>query len=204
MWFTWRRFPPPACIVVSSHRPCTLSIEIFEVRMPNWNFAFSKTPCHLKHSCSPRTNVHLAGTMLVEHNGDLFNCPHHMSLGHAVSEDFSMHRGLAKEFRARYENVDFLKAQRMPVGTCAVLPLENRYIFYLVTKSRFYNKPTYKSVRDAFQYLKHLLDELELTQIALPGYVCCGLDKLNWRRIKQILREVFAGSCIVVHIFHIW
>ena len=118
--------------------------------------------------------------MLVEHNGDLFNCPHHMSLGHAVSEDFSMHRGLAREFRARYENVDFLKAQRMPVGTCAVLPLGGRYIFYLVTKSRFYNKPTYKSVRDAFQYLKHLLDELELTQIALPGYVCCGLDKLNW------------------------
>ena len=142
--------------------------------------------------------------MLVEHNGDLFNCPHHMSLGHAVSGDFSMHRGLAREFRARYENVDFLKAQRMPVGTCAVLPLENRYIFYLVTKSRFYNKPTYNSVRDAFQYLKHLLDELELTQIALPGYVCCGLDKLNWTRIKQILREVFAGSGIVVHIFHIW
>ena len=141
--------------------------------------------------------------MLVEHNGDLFNCPHHISLSHAVSGDFSMHRGLAREFRARYESVDFLRAQRKPVGTCAVLPLENRYIFYLVTKRRFYNKPTYSSVRAAFKSLKRLLNELELTQIALPGHVCCGLDKLNWERIKQILREVFAGSGIVVHVFHI-
>ena len=142
--------------------------------------------------------------MLVEHDGDLFrDCPHHVSLGHAVSEDFSMHGGLAREFRARYGRVEFLRAQRKPVGTCAVLPLKNRYIFYLVTKPRFYNKPTYSSVRAAFQSLKRHLNELELTQIALPGHVCCGLDKLNWEKIKQILREVFAGSGIEVHVFHI-
>ena len=140
-----------------------------------------------------------------KHDGDNLEIdPHHVSLAHAVSEDFSMHGGLAREFRARYGRVEFLRAQRKPVGTCAVLPLKNRYIFYLVTKPRFYNKPTYSSVRAAFQSLKRLLNELELTQIALPGHVCCGLDKLNWGRIKQILREVFAGSGIVVHVFHIW
>ena len=142
--------------------------------------------------------------MLLEHDGDIFrDCPLHISLAHAVSEDLSMHAGLARKFKAKFGRVEFLRSQMKTVGTCAILPLRNRYLFYLVTKPRFYQKPTYCSVRKAFQSLKHHLDELGLKQIAIPGHICCGLDRLNWEKIKQILGMVFDRSDIDVHVFHI-
>ena len=142
--------------------------------------------------------------MLLEHDGDIFrDCPLHISLAHAVSEDLSMHAGLARKFKAKFGRVEFLRSQMKTVGTCAILPLKTRYLFYLVTKPRFYQKPTYYSVRRAFQSLKHHLDELGLKQIAIPGHICCGLDRLDWASIKQILRMVFERSDIEVHVFHI-
>ena len=142
--------------------------------------------------------------MLIEQPGDLFvDCPPHISLGHAVSLDFSMHAGLARMFRAKFGQIDFLRSQVTTTGMCSLLQHEGRYVFYLVTKARFYHKPTYISVTQAFQSLRYHLLRLGLKQVAIPGRMCCRLDRLNWRSVKQILTTVFQNSGVEIHIFYI-
>lgn len=141
---------------------------------------------------------------LVESSGDLFvNCPSHISLAHMVSLDLHMTRGIAKTFRLKFGRIPFLRHQVHFIGQCAFLSHENRYIFYLVSKGRFFHKPSYLSVTKAFQSLRYHLSSLGLTQVAIPGKICCGLDRLNWQTVKQIILTVFQGSNIEIHVYYI-
>ena len=142
--------------------------------------------------------------MLTEQPGDLFvDCPPYISIGNAVSLDFSMHAGLAKVFRAKFGRIDFLRSQVTATGMCSVLQHKGRYVFYLVTIARFYQKPTYTTVTQALQSLRYHLLRLGLKQVALPGRMCCGLDRLHWRTVKQIITTVFQGSGVHIYIYYI-
>jgi hypothetical protein len=54
-----------------------------------------------------------ASTRLVykEVNGNLFECPPDCSLGHCVSEDLAMRKGVATYFREMFGSIEELKAQ---------------------------------------------------------------------------------------------
>lgn len=58
-----------------------------------------------------------------------------------MAKDFGMGKGIAKEFKERYNGVKELKEQRRVVGDCAVLSRENQLIYYLVTKEKWYELP---------------------------------------------------------------
>ena len=46
-----------------------------------------------------------------EVKGDLFDCPQHCSLGHCVSEDMAMGKGVATLFKEKFRGVGELRAQ---------------------------------------------------------------------------------------------
>ncbi|CAN5841918.1 hypothetical protein BH23THE1_BH23THE1_35070 [soil metagenome] len=69
---------------------------------------------------------------LVEIKGD--------SLAHYVSKDLYMGKGIAPLFVNKFGSVDELKAQK---GDVAYLRRNGKFIFYLITKERYYYKPTY-------------------------------------------------------------
>ena len=70
---------------------------------------------------------------------------------------------------------------------CAIL-IDN--VFNLVTKRKCYHKPTYASLRESLEDMIETIETLEIEKIAMP-MIGCGLDKLDWDVVKEIIEDVF-------------
>lgn len=60
-------------------------------------------------------------------------------------------------------------------------------------------KPTYKTLKSALLDLKRQLIKNSEPEIAMP-MIGCGLDKLQWAKVKAIIEEVFDNTNIDVTI----
>jgi hypothetical protein len=47
------------------------------------------------------------------------------------------------EFKKRFGGIDELKRQQVEVGGLAVLQREGRFVYYLITKPKYWNKPRF-------------------------------------------------------------
>jgi O-acetyl-ADP-ribose deacetylase (regulator of RNase III) len=141
--------------------------------------------------------------MITELRADLFS-QHNYSLAHCVSKDLKMGAGIAVKFRELFGNVDNLKAQCKDVGQVAELQIHGqpRHIFYLITKSVYYGKPTYEDLRKCLISLKARCQLLNITKLAIPR-IGCGLDKLKWDVVRQMLNDVFIGSAIDILVCYV-
>ena len=109
---------------------------------------------------------------------DLFSASEDFCLVHCVSRDFHMGKGIALEFRNRFGRVNELLAQNPNIGGFAVLCANNQYVFYLVTKERYFHKPSYEDLRNSLENMKNFCIANNLNKIAMPK-IGCGLDRLN-------------------------
>lgn len=121
---------------------------------------------------------------------DLFTMPQGYYLAHCISADFALGAGIAKKFDEVY-NMRFKLFRNhnnyIYKGGDALL-IDN--VFNLVTKQKCWHKPTYESMRDALEMMKEQIDFLRVTKLAMPK-VGCGLDKLSWDKVYEIICEVF-------------
>jgi O-acetyl-ADP-ribose deacetylase (regulator of RNase III) len=133
--------------------------------------------------------------------GDLFATPCH-ALAHCVSADFAMGRGIAVHFKERYGRVGELRAQGKEVGSVAYLYDEPtaRHVFYLVTKGRYFDRPTLASLRASVEALVAACNTYGVTELAMPR-IGCGLDRLNWPDVESVLQSAFAGSGVRVVVY---
>ena len=132
--------------------------------------------------------------MITEIKADLFDQINH-SFAHCVSKDLRMGAGIAKKFREIYGRVDELRNQNKEIGEIAELKDRDTYIFYMVTKERFHCKPTYEDLRNCLNNLKLRCNTLNITKLAIPR-IGCGLDRLNWMIVRQMLNEIFEDGGI--------
>jgi hypothetical protein len=123
-------------------------------------------------------------------NKDLFTMEQGYYLAHCISADFTLGAGVAKAFDFMY-NMRFKLFRRFPdyEYSCGdALLIDN--VFNLVTKNRHWNKPTYESMRDALEMMREHLEFLDVTKLAMPK-IGCGLDRLSWDEVYEIICEVF-------------
>ncbi len=141
----------------------------------------------------------------IEKKGDLFSTKINQ-LAHCVSVDFHMNAGIAKEFRKRYGRIDDLLSQNVVVGEVGILYLEDDLtmndltIYYLVTKERYFHKPTIVSLRNSLKSLRDIMLLNEHYDIAMPK-IGCGLDRLNWEDVKLLIQNVLVAKGINVTIY---
>jgi O-acetyl-ADP-ribose deacetylase (regulator of RNase III) len=124
--------------------------------------------------------------MINEIRGDLFSSSD--ALAHCVSRDFSMSAGIALTFLKTFGGKEELKEQNVDIGEVAYLHKNGRYIYYLVTKENYWGKPTYESIRKSLKNLFSLCLTHNVTSLSIPR-LGCGLDKLQWSKVKQIIIE---------------
>jgi Predicted phosphatase homologous to the C-terminal domain of histone macroH2A1 len=149
---------------------------------------------------SPSTKSPTKNNKLIYIEGDLFSCPKDECMAHCVSEDLKMGAGIAVLFKKNFGQVDELKRQNVIIGKCAILKLENRFIYYLVTKAKFYQKPTYATLQSSLEaMLDHCLKN-GVQKVSMPQ-IGAGLDKLDWKRVKNIIEKVFDSTGIQVTIY---
>jgi len=129
-----------------------------------------------------------------EEIGNLFEAPfEHDALAHCVSQDLAMSKGIAVEFKQRFGHVLDLKAQAKQVGEVAVLPDADRgAIFYLVTKYRYFDKPTLATLKQSLEALRQECLARNIQRLTMPR-IGCGLDRLSWNDVRSLLTNVFAN-----------
>lgn len=114
-----------------------------------------------------------------------------------------MGKGIATHFKTKYGGVQELTEQGKKPGDVAVLKRGQRYVYYLVTKERYWQKPTYISLRSSLQAMKRHSILHNVAAIAMPR-IGCGLDGLVWDRVREILTDVFKDTDIKISVYTIW
>lgn len=142
-----------------------------------------------------------------EEQRDLFTVPTDYILVHCISADLAMGAGIAKEFARRGVKAELQRDFQgyVEVGDCLVSDATDwRCEFSLVTKEKYWQKPTYETMRMALEDAKDLCDLCEETisygytmKLAMPR-IGCGLDKLEWSKVKAIIEEVFADTDVEI------
>lgn len=134
-----------------------------------------------------------------EKEGDLFDYGDGRCLVHCISADFALGKGIAAEFQRRFQTKDRLRErykdylsryrEEKLLGDC--LPVDG--VMNLVTKERYWGKPTYQSMEAALQALKRLCRQEGIEGLAMPC-IGCGLDRLAWGKVSAMIREVFSDT----------
>lgn len=100
-----------------------------------------------------------------------------------------------------FGRVGELMDQRPDVGTVAYLQQNDRFIYYLITKELSYRKPTYDSITAAIKNLRDFIVKHDVKKLAIPR-IGCGLDRLNWSRVRGIIENVFQNTGCIIKVCH--
>lgn len=130
---------------------------------------------------------------------DIFTVPPYYYLAHCISSDFALGAGIAVAFNDTYNMREKLK-NKYPSGkdidTVGMALLVDN-VFNLVTKQRCFHKPTYESLELTLRDMKTQMESIHAEYLAIPK-IGCGLDGLNWMRVKEIIHNVFDETNIQI------
>lgn len=135
--------------------------------------------------------------MITIEKRDLFTVPQGYYLAHCISADFALGAGVAKTFDEVY-NMRFKLFRAYNDYTYEggnALLIDN--VFNLVTKPKYYHKPRYEAVREALETMKDIMEMNATTKLAMPK-IGCGLDKLSWSEVYEIICEVFEDTDVEI------
>lgn len=138
---------------------------------------------------------------------DLFNVKN-CYYAHCISRDYALGAGIAVEFNKRYKmsNTSRLMAKDYP-ETLKQKCIRVDNVFNLVTKDKYWQKPTYLSLKESLIEMKNCIErkiysnkyykdiddrfiDKDIYKLAMPK-IGCGLDKLYWDKVESIIKEVF-------------
>ena len=140
-----------------------------------------------------------------EINGDLFESDEKYTLVHCISADCAMGAGIAKTFDSKMPKMKKLLKRTIREnnmqGYFAILYQGERNVINLITKERYWHKPTYSSLKASLLNAKKIAIRNDIKYLAMP-VIGCGLDRLQWSKVSVIIKEVFADTDIEIVVYH--
>lgn len=143
---------------------------------------------------------------IMEQYVDIFTIPKTIKdkkvyLAHCVSADLAMGAGIAVQFNKEYhikETLDIYWPDHPEILNYPSCFMVDR-VFNLVTKERYWHKPTYATMEAALHKLADLCKKHDAKYLAMPR-IGCGLDKLSWPSVKMLIHNAFSGMDINIFI----
>ena len=135
----------------------------------------------------------------------LFKSNPNYTLMHCISHDCAMGAGIAKTFDALMP--DMKKQLKRTIrendltGYYAMLYRGKRDVINLVTKERYWHKPTYSSLKASLINAKQIILRNNIKYIAMP-VIGCGLDRLQWSKVSKMVKEIFADTDVEIIVYH--
>lgn len=126
---------------------------------------------------------------------------------HCISHDLKMGAGIAKSMQNKFsirEKAPVLRPWEekgfafITSGNETSCHESNFNIINLVTKELYWHKPTYDTLKQSlisaqniiFEEMNGLQNKSKIAQIVMPK-IGCGLDRLDWSKVLNILLENF-------------
>jgi hypothetical protein len=139
---------------------------------------------------------------LIEKKMNLFEVEDKYYLTHCISADCELGAGIAVEFQKRFKLKQILKLEIGQYGGDYPQCILVDKVFNLVTKSKYWNKPTYESITTSIKLMKLQCERKGVKYLAMPK-IGCGLDRLQWGKVREILQEEFKNTDIEILVCHI-
>lgn len=138
-----------------------------------------------------------------EEKRDLFSVSDDYYLAHCISSDYALGAGIAVEFNKRFDMKrklnekmpkcwEFMKKHEID-GICIVID----HVLNLVTKERYWHKPTYNSIEDSLDSMRQVCKSYGIKKVAMP-LIGCGLDRLRWDKVSEIIKKIFQNEDIEI------
>ena len=133
---------------------------------------------------------------LIKLNQDLFEIKTDYYV-QCISSDLGMGKGIAVSFNKNFNekerlmnffNKKVLESWQNQSPIRCIIDNEMKVI-NLITKERYWGKPTYDTLRLSLSKMKELLPKDNLT-LGMPK-IGCGLDKLDWDKVEEMIKEIF-------------
>jgi O-acetyl-ADP-ribose deacetylase (regulator of RNase III) len=141
--------------------------------------------------------------MYREIKGNLFAARSGWVFAHCISQDAAMGAGIALQFRQRYPKMPQYVRESVTNYPSIVRYVEDgRVIYNLVTKARYYNKPSRRDFAKAVELLFADLVKHGETKIVMP-LIGAGLDQLPWavtRNQLEALSNKYHLNVVVVYL----
>lgn len=127
------------------------------------------------------------------------------ALCHCISSDFALGAGIAKAFAKM--GVKKALCERFAKnwqgrGYCLITETNGVTVGNLVTKERYFHKPTLETLRQALEDFCAQALEMKLTKIAMPK-IGCGLDKLQWENVRGIIKDIFGETDLDIFVAYL-
>ncbi|MDD4000583.1 MAG: macro domain-containing protein [Bacilli bacterium] len=136
--------------------------------------------------------------ILKEEKRNLFEVDNKYYLAHCISEDCAMGAGIAVDFQKKYNLRNKLRQYIIQYPTC----IQIGRVFNLITKAKYWHKPTINSLKVSVIIMKELALEKGIEFIAMPK-IGCGLDRLQWGEVRETIQEVFKDTNIEILVCHL-
>lgn len=124
---------------------------------------------------------------------------------HCISRDYACGAGIAKEFNKRYNLTENLRKSH---NLTKCMMVDN--VLNLVIKSKYWQKPTYNSLRESLEYLHSIIvyptkfpNGIMCAKTLVMPRIGCGLDKLNWKNVKNMIKEIFKDTDIAIEVYYL-
>lgn len=133
---------------------------------------------------------------------DLLTVPQGYMLAHCVSADFALGAGIAKKIDEQFNMRTQLRTKYSGTTISVPICLVCGNVFNLVTKERYYQKPTLASITGAIYLMRDMAVSMGVRKIAMPK-IGCGLDRLNWNDVSQIIVDAFKDTDIEIMVCYL-
>ncbi len=136
----------------------------------------------------------------IEVEGSIFNIDEKYYMAHCISCDARMGAGIAKEFVSIFPELEILRDRLNynKIGDCVRVGR----VFNLITKDRYYNKPTYQSLDVCLKEMRRQLYAHQIKYLAMPK-IGCGLDRLSWEVVREMVKDVFKEMDIEIKVCYL-
>ena len=102
-----------------------------------------------------------------------------------------MNKGFAETFCRRVNGLqEYCRKAKAVVGSALPYwdPESNNFIYNLVTKSTFFEKPTLDNLRISLKNMRGHVSLNNVTKITMPK-IGCGLHRLQWNNVFKIIQD---------------
>ena len=123
------------------------------------------------------------------------------SIAHCTSADFKLGAGITRSIKRRFSAQ---YADKEAIASEAIWPQwiseSQRFVYHLITKLCFFQKPTYKALRLSLEAMKNHAESNNILRVSMPQ-IGCDLDKLDWSEVRTMIKEVFRPTNIEIIMF---
>lgn len=128
---------------------------------------------------------------------NLLSAPKHQVVAHCISSDCALGAGVAKVLANAYPELREVCQKRTQLGSRGVTFYQSpqgRIIANLVTKDRYFHKPTLADFERVMRHFADICARKGARHIAMPYHIGCGLDRLPWDKVQTIIQDAFVDG----------